>query len=100
MAKFIQIIEFETSRLDEVQTLSNEMDSRRQGGTVETITVTADRDRPNHYRTVATFDSYESAMQNSQRPETQEFARSMAELCDAPPTFHNLDVIWEWARQG
>ena len=98
MAKFIQIIEFETSRLDEVQALSNEMEGRRQGGTVETITVTTDRDRPHHYRTIARFDSFESAMQNSQRPETQEFARRMAELCDAPPTFHNLDVTWEWAR--
>ena len=98
MAKFVQIIEFETSRLDEVQALSDEVESRRQGGTVETITVTADRDRPNRYRTIATFDSYESAMQNSERPETQEFARKMSELCDGPPTFHNLDVIWEWAR--
>ena len=98
MAKFIQIIEFETSRLDEVQALSNDMESRRQGGTVETITVTADRDRPNHYRTIAAFDSYESAMQNSQRPETQEFARRMGELCDGPQTFSNLDVVYEWAR--
>ena len=98
MAKFIQVIEYQTSRIDEVRALGDEMENQRQAGTVQAITVTADRDHPNHYRTVAMFDSYESAMENSQRPETQEFAKRMAALCDGPPTFHNLDVIYEWTR--
>lgn len=97
MAKFVQIIEFQTSRIGEVEQLANEMEGRREGGTVRSITVTADRDRPDHYRTIAVFDSYESAMQNSQRPETQAFAQKMASLCDGPPAFHNLDVLYEWA---
>ena len=98
MAKFVQIIEFQTSRMDEIEALVNEMENQRQAGTVQSVTVTADRDHLNRYRTIAVFDSYESAMQNSQRPETQEFARRMGELCDGPRSFSNLDVVHEWAR--
>jgi hypothetical protein len=42
---------------------------------------------------VIEFDSYESAMENSNRQETAEFASKMAALCDGPPTFYNLDVM-------
>jgi hypothetical protein len=39
------------------------------------------------------FDSYESAMENSNLPETNEFSQKMMELLDGPPTFYNLDVV-------
>jgi hypothetical protein len=42
---------------------------------------------------IVEFDSYESAMRNSQLPETQEFAGRIAALADSPPAFQNLDVI-------
>jgi hypothetical protein len=35
-------------------------------------------------------------MENSKRPETGEFAARLAKLCDAPPTFLNLDVHETW----
>ena len=38
---------------------------------------------------------YEAAMENSNRPETAEFAAQLAQLCDGPPTFRNLDVTRE-----
>jgi quinol monooxygenase YgiN len=93
MAGFIQIIEFRTSRIDEIQALADERSGQlREGSTAHRVTVTADRDRPGYYLTIAEFDSYESAMENSNRPETSEFAAQMAKLCDGPPTFYNLDV--------
>jgi quinol monooxygenase YgiN len=93
MAGFIQIIEFRTSRIDEIQALADERsDQLREGSTAHQVTITADRDRPGYYLTIAEFDSYESAMENSNRPETSEFAAQMAKLCDGPPTFYNLDV--------
>jgi quinol monooxygenase YgiN len=93
MAGFIQIIEFQTSRIDEIQALADERSPVTQpGSTVHRVTVTADRDRPGYYLTIAEFDSYESAMENSNRPETGEFAAQMAKLCDGPPKFYNLDV--------
>ena len=53
----------------------------------------SDRDRPGYYFSIIEFDSYEEAMENSNRPETSEFAAQMAKLCDGPPTFRNLDVV-------
>jgi hypothetical protein len=97
MARFFQIIEFNTSRLDEIESLAKDADARRRSGNVRRITMTADRDRPGHYMNIVEFDSFESAMESSQRPETQEFSAQFAQLCDEPPKFYNLDVeqVWE-----
>ena len=96
MPRFVQIIEFKTSRIKEIEELGRP--SRTEGNTAPTfrrIIATADRDHPGTYFTIAEFDSFDSAMENSGRPETSEFAAKMAALCDGPVTFHNLDVMWE-----
>ena len=41
---------------------------------------------------IVEFASYEEAMSNSDLPETASFAQSLAELCDGPMVFRNLDV--------
>jgi hypothetical protein len=95
MAGFVQIIEIQTSRIDEIEALLESMRARRtgQGGSgPRRGTLTADRDRPGHYLNIIEFDSRESAMENSSRPDTSEFAAQLAKLCDGPPTFRNLDV--------
>ena len=46
------------------------------------------------------FDSYEAAMENSNRPEVGEYAARLAKLCDAPPRFYNLDVRETWQPQS
>lgn len=99
MAGFVQIIEFKTSRIGEIEALVDEMRAQREadgGSSVRRATFTADRDRPGYYFSIIEFDSYESAMENSARPETGEFAAQMAELCDGPPEFYNLDVMQTW----
>ena len=57
--------------------------------------VVKDRDRENTYMVIAEFKSYELAMENSARPETNAFARQMAELSDGSPAFANYDLIHE-----
>ena len=57
--------------------------------------VTRDRNDPERYMLVVFFDSYESAMENSNLPETAEFAEKQMLLLDGPPTFYDLDVIQE-----
>lgn len=95
MAGFVQIVEFKTSRIDEIKALIDERRPQMEdGSTALRLTATADRDRPGYYLTIIEFDSYESAMENSNRPETSEFSAQMAKLCDGPPTFYNLDV-WQ-----
>ena len=97
MGGFIQIIEFTTSRPEEVKALLERFREQRRasGEPVPVVrgTTTADRDRPGVYLNIVEFPSYEEAMANSQRPETSEFAGVMAELCDGPPRFYNLDVL-------
>lgn len=91
---FIQIIDHVTSKYDEVSALSEKMRAERAGDTtVRKVTVGKDREREGHYLVIVEFDSYESAMENSSHPATQEFAARMQELCDGPPSFYNLDVI-------
>ena len=70
MAKFVQIVEFKTDRADEVRALGEEMESQESRGTVRRINMTSDRDRPGYFFSIIEFDSYEEAMENSNRPET------------------------------
>ena len=42
---------------------------------------------------IAEFDSYELAMKNSARPETDAFAKNMAGLVDGEMVYGNYDVI-------
>ena len=55
-------------------------------------TVTADGDRDGLYLSIVEFDSYETAMENSNRPEVSEYAGRLTKLCDTRPKFYNLDV--------
>jgi hypothetical protein len=43
--------------------------------------------------TIVEFPSYEEAMANSARPETDQMAKQLAALCTSGPNFHNLDVV-------
>ena len=91
---FIQVIEFSTTRPDEVKKLSDEYRDTTEGRrTVVRATLCRDRDGSDRYVNIVEFDSYEAAMENSNLPETQAFAERMAELCDGPPRFLNLDVV-------
>jgi quinol monooxygenase YgiN len=92
--RFVQIMEFTTSRIDELEAVDDEWMRATEGKrTMLRETVYADRDQPNHYVTVVEFDSYEAAMANSELPETQAAAERYAALCDGPVRFLNLDVV-------
>ena len=91
---FIQIIEMRTKNFDELQALGDQFFEATEGKrTVRRSVVTRDRNDPERYLLVVFFDSYESAMENSNLPETAEFAEKQMPLLDGPPTFYDLDVI-------
>jgi hypothetical protein len=93
---FIQIIEYKTTRIDELDAALDAWLEKTKGKRAATRGVqTRDRDSANTYVQIVEFPSYEEAMANSKMPETAEFAAQFASLCDAPPTFRNLDVIRE-----
>jgi hypothetical protein len=91
---FIQIIQFRTSKIDEMRAVGDEWeaaiaDDRTAGRRV----MCRDRDDAGSYCNIVFFDSYEAAMENSKNPVTDEFSAKMAALCDEPPRFYNLDVL-------
>jgi len=90
---FVQLIEFQTDRIDEFDAALDEWIAASEGWRAPTRSVrTKDRDRPATYVQVVEFPSYEAAMENSARPETGRLAERLAALCSTPPTFRNLDV--------
>ena len=91
---FVQIIEYRSSRFDEMQELDAEWEAAAgDDTTVRRLIVGRDHDDPERYMTFAFFDSYEAAMENSKLPLTKEFSQRMMALADGPPTFHDLDVV-------
>lgn len=91
---FVQIIEYRTSRADELEKLAEEWEQATAGKRTATrSTECVDRDNRGTHVLIAEFPSYEEAMRNSELPETQRLAEQMAKLCDGPPTFRNLDVV-------
>ncbi|MDH6136669.1 quinol monooxygenase YgiN [Kitasatospora sp. MAA4] len=94
--RFIQIIEFKTSRIDEFNALLDSWVEKNEGNRLATRAVqTRDRNKENVYLNIVEFPSYEQAMENSKRPETTEFAAQLMALCDEPPLFRNLDLLNE-----
>jgi quinol monooxygenase YgiN len=92
--KFVQIIEFQTSRIDEIMALDSKWREATAGKrTATAMNITRDRDRPNTYVWMIEFPSYEDAMRNNDLPETQQIAEQMMKLSDGPAVFRNLDVV-------
>lgn len=91
---FIQVIEFRSSKPDEIAALvGSYRDAAGGKTTARRGLLTRSRDDDNAYVNIVFFDSFEEAMNNSELPETSAFAEKMMALCDGPPTFHNLDVV-------
>jgi hypothetical protein len=100
---FIQIIEYQTSRMDEVADLGSQFrDQTAQATGAKPLggTVTADKDRPGYYLSIIEFESGEAAAEASNRPETQEFFGRLSALMDGPPKFYNLEVLDKWEMGG
>jgi hypothetical protein len=94
--KFMQIIEYRTTRFDEVNKAVDAWLAQTEGKRTTGQGFTGhDRGEPGKYIDVIVFPSYEEAMRNNDLPETQALAEKMASLCDGEATFHNLDVVRE-----
>jgi hypothetical protein len=92
--EFIQIIECHTPKFDELAALEAEWRKATEGKrTLRRSIITRDRNDPERYLILAFFDSYDSAMKNSNLPETAEFGHKQNALLDAPMAFTDLDVV-------
>lgn len=91
---FIQIMEFRSSRYDEMRVVVDKWEQATEGKrTVQRRVLCQDREDPKQYVNIVFFDSYEAAMVNSALPETDALSKEFRELADGPTTFHNLDVV-------
>jgi hypothetical protein len=93
MSGFAQLIEWKSSRIDDVQKLNEEWRQRFPTSGPTRVVTCADRENEGSYLTFVEFASYEEAMKNNEDPATSEYAERMMALTDGPPTFHNLDII-------
>ena len=91
---FVQIIDYRTDEPNGGESLGDEWQRATEGKRTARRALTCqDRKDPSHYMTIVFFDSYESAMENSELPETQELAENMTTIVAEPATFHDLDVL-------
>src|SRR3954451_20608443 len=91
---FIQIIEFETDRIDEGRKLVDDYEATTVGKRTSRRGILAkDRDKNNHYVNIVFFDDYASAMENSELPDTQLLSEKLMKLAQGDPKFYNLEVV-------
>jgi hypothetical protein len=94
--KCLQIVEFRTSRLEEIRAVLEQWRQATEGRrTATSMRLTKDRDRRNRYLWIVEFPSHEDAMRNHDLFETQQMTQQMTELSDGKPAFRNLDLIDE-----
>jgi hypothetical protein len=91
---FVQIIEFETTRPDEVQALVGEWREKTAGKrTAQRGTFASDRGRPDTYVQIVEFPSFDAAMANSELPETADLSQKLRGLCNGEMVFRNFEVL-------
>ncbi|MCW2779956.1 MAG: hypothetical protein JWR35_405 [Marmoricola sp.] len=90
---FIQLIEGHTDHFDELTELGRKWEAATEGRrTARRSITTRHRGDARQFVVVVFFDSYESAMENSNLPETAAFATELVALVDGTPSFHDLEV--------
>lgn len=92
--KFIQLIDYQTTRVDEVQALLTSWIATTGGvRTATRTTVGRDRNDPTHFIAILQFPAYDEAMRNSDLPPTKKIHEEFVKLCVEEPKFIDLDVI-------
>ena len=92
---FVQIVEFTTDNIDKMREIGSKYEAE-SGLPGNTAALYKDRDKENTYVVIGSFPSYEKAMENSERPETQALAEEMGKLATGPASYRNLEEIQSW----
>ncbi len=93
MTGFVQIIQYQTSRMDEIDAFMAQWRERHPQMGPSRATVCQVQGKPTSYVSIVEFPSSEDAQRNNADPATQEFADFMMGVCDGPPVFLDLDVL-------
>ena len=91
---FVQIMEIESSKYDALADLDRQWRVATEGRrTLRREVVARDRSNPDRYVVFAFFDSYESAMENSQPPRDARVLGSLRRVHRPTVTFRDFDII-------
>lgn len=91
---FVQLMEYRTSKPDEVREVLREWERVTAGRrSARRILSTQHHGDSGRRCELVFFDSYDAARENSQLPETDEYARKLRSLVDGELTFLDLDVV-------
>ena len=85
---------FRTTDIDRARRVNDEWWRATEGKrTVRRELLAHDRSDPSRFFAVVFFDSFESAMENSDLPETQASAQEYRKMSDGPPVFYDLEIV-------
>lgn len=91
---FVQVIDYATSKPEEVERILDEWLQATEGKrNAKRLLRTRYRDESQRFCDIVFFDSYDEAMENSELPETQEFSKRLTDAIDGEPTYFDLDVL-------
>jgi hypothetical protein len=91
---FVQTLSFTCHDEDALMALFDEWGSETAGeiGYWQSV-VMKDRDKPDCFTVWVQFPSYEEAMRNSERPETDASAKKLFALVDGEVEYRNYDLV-------
>ncbi|HET7432594.1 MAG TPA: hypothetical protein VFJ89_13890 [Nocardioides sp.] len=93
MNVFIQVIQGKCTRQDELRAMAEGWREELGGGAVGWLGGTYGFTDDDHFIGVVRFDSRESAVANSRRPEQGAWAERMRAVMDGPVEFHDCDDV-------
>jgi hypothetical protein len=92
--RFTQNVSFTTGRIGELNSYFDDWISRSEGDRIpHRAVLLADRDTAGTYVLTVEFSSRETAIENSARPRTGEFAAFLSEIADGPLGFRSFDDL-------
>ncbi len=89
---FLQMIEFQGEQAEFEKLLDRYREVMGEDTTAKRAWLFADRDRPGTLVEFVEFESYESAMANSEHPGTQQWAEEASSVLGSA-VFRNLDLL-------
>ena len=91
---FVQTISFKARDEGQILKLFEEWDKQAVDAPgFRRAWILKDRDQPNTFLVSVEFSSYEEAMRNSNRPETDAMAKKLRKLVDGSVDYGNYDLI-------
>lgn len=91
---FIQTISFTARDEGQLMKLMDEWEKDTPNAPgFRRVWILKDRDRPNEYMISAEFASYDEAMKNSNRPETDAMAKRLFAMVEGKTEYRNYDLI-------